>query len=159
LDVGEKGIISNSIDSAIEEKDIVEKASWAVEAVKSQYRIKPDAGALEMPIDVLEKMMSLTYALGSTLSSIVTDIVAERYSQKVDEWLYSRWVKDFGGDKADKMLAEKIVRETKESEKTKPLKIEFTDEDYVYVREKIASVTEQFKIKINQEYALKKSNK
>ena len=157
MDIGDKGLISNSIDRAIEQKDIIDRASWAVEAVKTQHGIKPVEKELQMPIEVLGKMLTLAYVLGSTLSSIVDEIVHERYGQKVDEWLYNRWASKFGTDKADKMLAEKILRETKTSEKTKPLKIEFTEEDLTYIREKLASVAQQLKVKIDQELALKKA--
>lgn len=158
MDVTEKGIISNNIDRAIEQKNLVDKASWAIEAVKSQYGIKPIAKELLVPMEVLEKMLTLTYGLGSMLSSIVDDILHERYVLKVDEWLYNRWAKDFGKEKADEMLAEKIVRESKAEDKIRPLKIEFTEEDLTYIKEKVAPVSQQLKVKINQEYALKKTD-
>ena len=147
LDVTTKGVISECIDNANEQKDLTDRSKWAIEAIKAHYKVKSN--------EILDKMLISAYALGSLISSIIEQILTERFYQKRDELSYRRWVKKFGREKADKMLAEDIIRKTKAE--VKAIKVELTEEDYAYIRDKLVPVVPQIEVKINQEYALKKA--
>lgn len=142
-----KAVISESIDKAMEQKDLTDRANWALEAVITYYKIKPN--------EIVDKMLMLSYILGSTLSSIVDDVANYKGKQKLAELQYKDIMEVFGKEQADKWYAD-IARGKK---KPKIIKMKVSEEDSDYIKTKLIPLVAQFEIKINQEQALKKAKK
>jgi hypothetical protein len=140
-----KGLISEHIEKIMEQKDLTERAKWALEAIKAHYILEPD--------EELDKMLVVAYVLGSAMSIIIDSIGDCRYNKKLDEWNYQKIFEIAGKKDADEWYADKSIgKKTGET-----IKIEITEEDFDNVRADLDMIVAQLKMKINQEYALKKA--
>jgi hypothetical protein len=146
LDKESTAVVSKSIDKSIEQKDLADSAKWAVEAVKSHYpKIKTMAQ--------VNRMLTLAYLLGSSMSNIVNDVTFARYKNKSLKSYY-RWMKkNISEEQANKMLANTVMSK----KKGKTVVIKFSLEDYDLIKDKILATIPQLEAKLNQEQALKKA--
>lgn len=149
MDTKLKGKISDALDEIVEQKDLVERASWAVNAIKSIYVSKSE----DISYEDIDKLLTLAYVLGGTMTAATNTIFNDRLTRKTLNKIFDQITKILGEDQSIKFHT-KLARNRSW---LRGLDVEVSEEEFDYNRERIAPLVPIFITKINQEYALEKS--
>ena len=158
LDTKLKGEISDAIEKVIEQKNLVDKASWAVKAIRLNDEPEVDYEGEDIDDDTvvlspddMDKLITLAYTLGATMDITKNTIFEYRYLPKLIKKIVNQIEKILGREQSIKFH----LGLAKNKNWLRGLNVKVSEEDYVYNREQIAPHVPTFITKINQEYALK----
>lgn len=134
------GLLSEGIEKTLEQKNIVEKAKWAIEADEEIISIED---------------FTLGYVLGSLMNNLKDGVYWIKWAEKYDAKRERDSVKILGREKYNELKTKVILESKGKSGRT--IKSEVTEAEIDRIRNMIAPMITQFRAKISQEYALSKA--
>jgi hypothetical protein len=149
LDTEVRGQISEAIERVLNETSILDAVAWAIEAN-------------EIP-KAQQENFALGYILGATAKTTSNILVQHKAEVKTRDAKHRKIAEDYGEEEAaandlEQEQIRKAVR-AKADKKVKPLEIDTNAEEVEKIRDMIIPYLTQFRSKISQELALKRSGK